>query len=970
MKTNIDYDNLVARAYATVKTGDFLPVGIIVCGGTGSRIGREIKARLQTSGAQSVPLLAIDSDSRENEKYPELPPLDVPGELILLNPEVAVRALAKAQERHPSQSHILEYLSDEIDGETAIHSTVKVKIATGSGAGQFRRAGKLLHNTNVGSSGSGLKSRMQQFRADLIGVRSKQEKLHTGVRFKDRTKIFVVTSLSGGTGAGSIIDLLALIRLVFPEPSHEVTLIAVLPGEALDRELKNKQEIPATRANAIATLMELQAIRTGKVLPLTFRFDNEHEVVIRDGASFANAVYLVDNVMSTGNPVGNYMALCRAVANFIYAFIGTGVGAAEASSAVNVLDAKNVDGQPHIFSALGVSYLEFPAQPLRRYSVLTAASKWTERWMTPTANTAGTKTADALLIELSLTDADQWRETMHRSLAVESYAIIGERREKLLKFTLSDDRFFAEIQKLRRRVHDDVRDYLERLPALEVDAGRTRLATLDQRFASLYAANLGDAFETFVELVRRLGELKSSLASESEKNSRHRKTIEAELTELEKAIRRKNLPPPFSDKPERSRYLNTLKQLAELDVADATLPTRLTVVHAIEQRSGEIQRQLQALLADLRREREKIADECQRLENTAGPDEFGSWVISAHDFPTWAASLTDKLEVPVSLDAETTGATTVLAKLVTAFDAPIWEAITRVNLAEIAARDDTVRHRMQALAEMARPLMQFVPTAPLDSELLPMTFVAGNLPDQTAGKKFVESTITALRGTTWEAVHTGNPHLWLCCTVRRGYAVTHWQGFDAANRHYLRQRGKHHTLPNWQSVPLLHQTSREEAEAQVTIGLGMLSDMIIRRGSNYYVNFERTPNSGAKDRIKLATFSKERSPMGRALLEHGLIDEAMASERTPGDSLLGNSLETAVNALRQPVFAEAGTVIRTALDELGRTKIGFMEMKRLILAWIDTQLVPEIGKATTRRDLLQTIAERLKAYAESLGKQI
>ncbi len=970
MKTNLNYDNLVARAYATVKTGDFLPVGIIALGGTGNRIGREIKARLQTSGAQSVPLLAIDSDSAENQKYPELPPLDVPGELVLLNPDVALRALAKAQERHPSQAHILDYLPDEIDGETAIHSTIKVKIATGSGAGQFRRAGKLLLNTNVGSSGVGLKSRFEQFRAELIGVRSKQEKLHTGVRFKDRTKLFVLASLMGGFGAGTLIDILALIRLIFPEPSHEVTVIAVLPGEALDRELKNKQETAVTRANAIATLMELQAIRTGKVLPLTFRFDNENEVVIRDGASFANAVYLVDNALITGNPVGSYMALCRAVANFIYAFIGTGVGAAEASSAVNVLDAKNVDGQPHIFSALGVSYLEFPAQPLRRYSVLTAASKWTERWMTPTADGAGAKAADALLIELSFTDADQWRETLHRSLAVESYAIVGERREKLLKYTLSDDRFFSEIQKLRRRIHDDVRDYIDRLPALEKEAARTRLDSLNQRFTSLYAANLGDTFETFGNLVRRLRALKSLLAGESDKNSRLRKSVEAELGELEKAIRRKNLPPPFSDKPERSRYLNVLKQLAELDVSDATLPARLAIVQAIEQRAGELQSQLQALHADLLREREKIASECQRLENTAGPDEFGSWVISAHDFPAWAATLSDKLEVPVSLDAETTSAASVLAKLVTAFDAPIWDAITRVNIAEIAGRDDAVRHRMQALAEMARPLMQFVPTAPLESELLPMTFVAGNLPDQAAGKKFVESMITAVRGTNWEPVHTGNPHLWLCCTVRRGFAVTHWQGFDGANRHYLRQRGKHHTLANWQSVPLLHQTSREEAEAQVTIGLGMLSELIIRRGNNYYVNFERTRNSGTKDRIKFATFTKERGPMGRALLEHGLIDEAMASERLPGESLLGNSLDAAINALRQPVFGEVGTVIRTTLDELGRTKIGFVEMKRQIVGWIETQLVPEIGKATTRRDLLQTVAERLKAYAETLGRQV
>ena len=52
MKNNLSYDNLVARAYATVKTGDFLPVGIIALGGTGCRIAREIKVRTNKNGTR------------------------------------------------------------------------------------------------------------------------------------------------------------------------------------------------------------------------------------------------------------------------------------------------------------------------------------------------------------------------------------------------------------------------------------------------------------------------------------------------------------------------------------------------------------------------------------------------------------------------------------------------------------------------------------------------------------------------------------------------------------------------------------------------------------------------------------------------------------------------------------------------------------------------------------------------------
>lgn len=963
------FESIDSRAATSSPVGDFLPTGIILTGGTANRVGRFLVDRLRSSGAAQIPILAIDTDSRENEKYSELPPLVAPDQLVLLSPEVAVRALAKAQERHPSQAHIIEYLPDVIDGESGIHSTTKVKIATGHGAGQFRRAGKLLLNTNVGSAGAGLKARLERFRAELIGARARQAKLQTVGRFNNRTKIYVVSSLSGGTGSGSIIDLLALVRLIFPEASHEVDLIAVLPGEALDRELKNKEEIAVTRANAIATLMELQGIRTGKLVPFTAKFDHEHQVTIRDGANFANQVFLVDTALSSGNPVTNYLSVCRAVANYLYCQINTGVGAAGASAAVNVLDARIVDGQPHNFSTFGVSYLEFPAQYLRRYTVLTAVGAWIERWTTPSTGSDEAKAADRMLIELAMANADDWRATYHRALAVDDYAVLGERREKLLR--VFDSRFFAETQKLRRRLGDDLHEYVGRLPAVEADLTRDRLSVLDRNLASLYAANVGDALDLFSELTERLTGLKTTLTGEGEFISRSRKALENELMDLEKAIRRNDLPPPFSDRPERDRYLRNLKHLADLEVAATTLASRLALIQAVEQRAGGIENGLRNLHADLRREREDIAAECNRIEGTAGPDELGAWVLSSSDFPTWKAKLTKDVNVSLPVDASIPpAAAAVVAHLITAFDKPVWEAISKIDVAELAKGSDPVQRRMRALAEMARPLMQFVPTAPLESELLPQSFVAGNLPDQTAGKEFVESMVPALRGSNWEPVNTANPHLLLYVNVRRGFAATHWHGFENANRIYLRQRAKHHTLANWQAVPTLHQTSRDEEEAQLTFGLGLFSELIRRRGSNYHWNVERVANGNGKGRLKFATFTKERGPAGHALVEHGLLEEAMASERMPNDSLLGNSLEAAVTALRQPVFAEASVSIRSAVDELGRTKIGYVELKRLIMNWIETQLVPEIGKATTRRDLLQTIAERLKAYSESLGKQV
>lgn len=961
----VSFDDLVARRFDSIQAGDFHPTAVIGLGGQGCRIVRHVKARRQHCGANFVQILGIDADKRENDRFDELPKLSVPDELELLDAEVAQRALARAKDRHPTHSHILDYLPDEVDGETNIHGTVTAKIALGYGAGQFRRAGKLLFDANVGGTGARLKARLEKLRSDLIGLGAKQRVLQTGVRFTDRSKLFIVTSVSGGTGAGLLIDFLALVRLVFPEPSHEVIVIAVLPGEAMDKELKNQQEMPATRRNAIGTIAELQAIRTGRILPLTFKFDHEHEVTITSGPGFVHAPILVDNRVSSGNSISSLMSLCHAVANFIFAFVGSGVGAAEASAAVNILDAKIVDGQPHIFGAIATSYLEFPAEHLRRYAVLTATRAQIERWTTPGDGEAGVKSARALLVELGLGDAEQWRTAFHRELGVADYAVVGERREKMLRFNCSDDAYFTEVKKLRRRLEDDLRDYSDKLPGIRTEIIRNRSADLDQRFASLYAANLGDATSAFTELATRLGALKATLGEEAEANKRLRQTLAAEQSEVEQAIRRKSL-----DRAERSRYLNGLSQEAELAVAEATLPTRLAIVHAVEARAVECQQKLIALGVDLKQVREDIADKCVKLERTPEPTELGAWAITAQEFPAWSARLTKDLPTVVTFDPSRPDAESVVRQLFGTYDEPIWNGIARVDLSALATSDENVRRRMAALTEMARPLMQFTPTAPSESELMPMHFVAGHIPDQVIGKAFLESVMPGLRGTRWEAVNTGNRHLLICCSVRRGFAITHWAGFEEANRHYLRQRGTSHTLPNWQAVPTLHHTSRDEQEAQLTLGLGLFTEMIRRRGNNYYSNVERAANGNGKSRLKFATFSKERGIAGHALIEHGLVEEAMASERAPDDSLLGNSLEAAVTALRQPVFADAGIAIRATADELGRTKIGYVELKRLLLAWIENELVPEVAKATTRRDLLQTIAERLKAYAETLGKQV
>ena len=93
MKPNLDCRNLSTRKYATVRAGEFPPMCVLTPGGTGSRVARELKVRLEASDIHAVPILYIDSGSREGEKHLEFPTPHEPVELVLLNPLVGARSL-------------------------------------------------------------------------------------------------------------------------------------------------------------------------------------------------------------------------------------------------------------------------------------------------------------------------------------------------------------------------------------------------------------------------------------------------------------------------------------------------------------------------------------------------------------------------------------------------------------------------------------------------------------------------------------------------------------------------------------------------------------------------------------------------------------------------------------------------------------------------------------------------------------
>lgn len=134
----------------------------------------------------------------------------------------------------------------------AMHNTLgEIKTA----AGQMRRAGRIMFASNAITFIEALKNKY----ADL------QERTRT-----DSLHVHIFTGLAGGTGSGSIIDVVSLTRKKYPDATIDV--YAMIP----EKEVPTKLQAGRYHQNGYAALMELSALSVGRFRPCDVENGDEH----------------------------------------------------------------------------------------------------------------------------------------------------------------------------------------------------------------------------------------------------------------------------------------------------------------------------------------------------------------------------------------------------------------------------------------------------------------------------------------------------------------------------------------------------------------------------------------------------------------------------------------------------------------------------------------------------------------------
>lgn len=180
---------------------------------------------------------------------------------------------------------------------------VKSLGSVGAAAGQKRRAGRILFAVSSGLYLSTLKSQY-----------AKTKKV-SGV---DRLNIHIFTGLAGGTGSGSIIDVLSQTRMAYPNAN--IVVYAMVP----ELDIPEGCEAGRYHQNGYAALLELNALQALRFKP--FDVSCQDERVDFGGCEeeilgVADGVMLYSNVNENGMVIDSLKELPVLLSDLVYLWV-------------------------------------------------------------------------------------------------------------------------------------------------------------------------------------------------------------------------------------------------------------------------------------------------------------------------------------------------------------------------------------------------------------------------------------------------------------------------------------------------------------------------------------------------------------------------------------------------------------------------------------------------------------------------
>lgn len=328
---------------------------IIGLGGSGGKIIRDLRKIMERNrnaegeriSEARFEYLYVDTSSDELDKHDEWRVLGKDIRLArsqyLINTAGTIRPVLDDPASFPG-------LRDWIEPRT-IFDFVQPGIV---GAAQRRKLGRLVFAQNA-----------------TMFVRALEDRMHVLEQSPGRKGaiVHIVCGLAGGTGSGSVVDAVALIRNKYADPDlYRIVIYALLP-EKDSRRVRDVAGFSNYYANGYAALAELNALAVGQYRPAS----------VLDGSPMShdiyfNGCYLVSNVNEHNLQFDIEAETPRLVAEFIYQKTlnqqWDGLGRAEqGENDIKNFESENSTSKTRakLFLSFGVERIVVPEEEIKEY---------------------------------------------------------------------------------------------------------------------------------------------------------------------------------------------------------------------------------------------------------------------------------------------------------------------------------------------------------------------------------------------------------------------------------------------------------------------------------------------------------------------------------------------------------------------------------------------------------------------------
>jgi|688.fasta_scaffold47581_2 hypothetical protein len=338
---------------------------VIGLGGTGGKSIRALRKlifaeqRLSAQSAPSIDFLYIDS-SREMMSQTD-PSWKVLGKSVQLP------AASQLQITGEDLSSLLDNINNYpgIRDWIGSQGTWKEILGTIVGealGGQKRRLGRFLFARRV----SDFKTKIQTL------VQGLQSNGDASVTFH------VIAGLAGGTGSGSVVDVIAQLRNTYPDgQKYRIMLYLLLP----DQYPQPNWDTGNYHANGYAALTEINALSTAAYKPVDVSTGNQ--INVKDPF---NGAYIISNENENGYIANVDTEVPGIIAEFLFQKIFV-AGAVGLTSIARMENAENGDGTPETaatsktgerskrFLGFGIKRISIPEEEIKEYLTLSFAQQ-------------------------------------------------------------------------------------------------------------------------------------------------------------------------------------------------------------------------------------------------------------------------------------------------------------------------------------------------------------------------------------------------------------------------------------------------------------------------------------------------------------------------------------------------------------------------------------------------------------------